>query len=557
MTTLFDFWTHFRSNMTMLIRLPSYVSIYIRARREPRQVVPGFVPQAAGALEVVSHPQTKCPTISAFADSSHAFQVAVYYCGSEGLFLRFLRSYFMKISLGFQRALALSAIAFFLLVFSFRSEGLQFSTSANYNVGTNAQLIVTGDVNNDGKLDLLVFTSITLEEYYSDPTARYWLHVLTNAGNGTFSLANKCHIDFSARSLCIGQFDGDTNLDVVMQVSAYTNGHSFSALNFLHGNGDATFTQSTIPIPDVGGEPIATDFNLDGKLDLAFCFNALRIFLGAGNGSFSVAAPLFAYDSFNPCASADFNSDGKPDLVMGANGALKVVMGVGDGTFTNEIRYPRPNSVYYENAATGDFNGDGKPDLALCDPSSHLFSVRLNKGNGTFETNTDYTMPPGAALIGSSFGIADFDLDGKQDVAVNSGRLMIFPGNGNGTFGSPYTNFANPANVFGGGQIALGDFDGDGRPDLAYMQGASNSVTVVRNITPIAKLSSPSFTSDSVVFDINTLGSPNYAVETSTNLSLPTGWTALTNISGATNVSHFVDTIRTNFPQRYYRVRLN
>ena len=82
---------------------------------------------------------------------------------------------------------------------------------------------------------------------------------------------------------------------------------------------------------------------------------------------------------------ADFNNDGRLDLVAQARTAVSIFLGNGDGTFIQQANVgssPGP-------MAAGDFNGDGKLDLAISyvplsfgDPGS--LSIYLGNGDGTF-----------------------------------------------------------------------------------------------------------------------------------------------------------------------------
>ncbi len=103
--------------------------------------------------------------------------------------------------------------------------------------------------------------------------------------------------------------------------------------------------------------------------------------------------------------------------------------------------------------AVADFNGDGKPDVATI--GSDL-SVYLGTGHGSF------TGQPPIGISGSAIVTADFNGDGYPDLAVAAGAtLVVLLGNGNGTFRAPVSYPALAA------FIALGDFNGDGIADIA------------------------------------------------------------------------------------------
>jgi hypothetical protein len=115
---------------------------------------------------------------------------------------------------------------------------------------------------------------------------------------------------------------------------------------------------------------------------------------------------------------------------------------------------------------TADFNGDGKLDLA--EIGSGL-TIQLGNGDGTFQAAVTYDV--GACL--STPVVGDFNGDGNVDIATtgcsNNRGISVFLGNGDGTFQSPvYTLLSGPI------ALAVGDFNGDGKLDLAGVcQGVS------------------------------------------------------------------------------------
>jgi hypothetical protein len=129
----------------------------------------------------------------------------------------------------------------------------------------------------------------------------------------------------------------------------------------------------------------------------------------------------------------------------------------------------RPFSV-----AIADFNGDGKVDMAVTSGGSNSVSVLLGNGDGTFQAAVNY--PTGTNP--TSVTVGDFNGDGQLDLAVaNNGTntVSIFLGKGGGAFQAAvnYPAGTNPTSV------TAGDFDGDGKLDLAVANGGSGNVSIL------------------------------------------------------------------------------
>src|SRR5207244_1021346 len=87
--------------------------------------------------------------------------------------------------------------------------------------------------------------------------------------------------------------------------------------------------------------------------------------------------------------------------------------------------------------AAGDFNGDGRADLVVADQTDNTISIFIGNGDGTFQTAVAYAAGSNPTWV----AVADFNLDGKLDVAVTaSGTALTLQGNGDGTFQAPLSH---------------------------------------------------------------------------------------------------------------------
>ena len=131
-----------------------------------------------------------------------------------------------------------------------------------------------------------------------------------------------------------------------------------------------------------------------------------------------------------------------------------------------------PNAV-----AVRDFNGDGHLDLAVLNANSHVVSILLGTGTGSFGAARDFPSGGSGNVIASSVGVGDFNGDGHDDlVTSNWDTVSILLGTGTATFGTP-TEFS----LGGGGvqYVVVDDFNGDDHRDLAVAMTAGSKVLIL------------------------------------------------------------------------------
>lgn len=158
---------------------------------------------------------------------------------------------------------------------------------------------------------------------------------------------------------------------------------------------------------------IVGDFNKDCKLDVAAGkkttggAGAIQLFLGNGNGTFKAPIDSKSKPPYGPRYAADFNNDGKLDLLTGGHDSVAVFLGKGNETFVQEPSIHYCCNTSFVSAA--DFNGDGNLDLLLInrnDPEDGGVSVvvYLGKGNGSFQTSRS---PAPRSMVASVFRLLE------------------------------------------------------------------------------------------------------------------------------------------------------
>jgi len=388
-----------------------------------------------------------------------------------------------------------------------------FSDPVSYPVGTNPGGIVTADFNGDGIPDLAVANN-------GDPSVNDLgsVSLLLGKGDGTFQPAVHAPAGAFPTIILAGDFNGDGKLDLFVEGQPSGNSNVVP-WSLLFGHGDGTFESPVqFALANFTAAVVVGDFNNDKKLDLAFTdtvSGSLEEVLGNGDGTFQPVQTIGAF-SLGPLVAADFNGDGIPDLAMGAAGAIQVLLAKGDGTFTAPTSLTLNGPNIQEVLAT-DVNRDGKADLiaiSLTVSKSCLFcttfwayhlEAHLSNGDGSFGPAPDIVtksssksfLHPRQGDAIDAFVLGDFDSDGKLDIGyqqstfdnqVVTTSLILIGGQGNGTFP------ADLGTVNGSftGAPTTADLNGDKLADLGAEPLTSTTIGVILNTTQGFWLGAPS-----------------------------------------------------------------
>ncbi|GAB2790509.1 MULTISPECIES: FG-GAP-like repeat-containing protein [Hymenobacter] len=186
----------------------------------------------------------------------------------------------------------------------------RFSGKHAVAVGTQPKTLVLGDVDNDGDLDLVV---ANVSDSYTDrPNI---VSVRLNNGLGFFSGTQNVPVSGRPQSVTLGDVDNDGDLDLVASTEDYPNKGVSIGLN----NGQGVFSASQTVA--VGRQPEAVllgDIDADGDLDLLtsnVTSKTTSVRLNDGHGNFAAVQEVPVGSAPWEMALGDIDADGDLDLV--------------------------------------------------------------------------------------------------------------------------------------------------------------------------------------------------------------------------------------------------
>jgi hypothetical protein len=288
------------------------------------------------------------------------------------------------------------------------------ASKVDFATGTNPDRIAIGDVDGDGKPDLIVCNS-------SSATVSVFRNTSTSGSvtSGLFAAGVDFTIGAGGNNIAIGDIDGDGKLDLV--VTNYYGG-TVSVLRNTSTSGSVTsgsFAAKVDFAPGAGPYHVAIgDIDGDGKPDLVVAngnsntVSVLRNTSSPGSitsGSFAAKVDFTTGVNTVHVAIGDIDGDGRLDLVVTNlyGGTVSVLRNtstsgsITSGSFAAKVDFATGAGPY--DVAIGDIDGDGKPDLAVGNNNSNTVSVLQNMTQSPHPQATLASIGPLSAFRGTDF----------------------------------------------------------------------------------------------------------------------------------------------------------
>jgi len=298
------------------------------------------------------------------------------------------------------------------------------TTLTALNIGAPTGHLAVGDLNMDGKPDLVASR---------DGTTTNTVFVLTNTstvGNPNFSTALVLVLDIiqGVREVGIADLNGDGKPEIVVTNSTTNNIYIFK--NESSG-GNLSINPTPTKIEVTGAtETLALelqDMDGDGKTDIVASKNQgsdLFILKNASTPSafiFPSVTKITLPGFFRDVATADFNRDGKLDIVTTSLFTAQAVVLINNSS-TTAISFATPLLISTDTEPFGvdvsDLNGDRFPDFIIPCRGNNTLNVYLHNGNTTSVGFTKVTIP--TAKKNWYVRAGDLDGDAKPDIAFTS-----------------------------------------------------------------------------------------------------------------------------------------
>ena len=346
--------------------------------------------------------------------------------------------------------------------------------------------ICSCDLNNDGKPDLI---GTKFENTATDLIVLQNQSTPGNLSFTKLDKANLAALNINAPTgnVTCGDLNGDGKPDLVASRSGTTANSIFVLRNTSAGTPNfASPVELFLDAGHFAREVSIQDLNSDGKPEIivANSFNnVLYVFRNeSGSGTLSInPVPVKITMAGVPNSLAlevqDMNGDSKPDIIVTQNQGPNIYVLKNQSSSTISFAAPTAFTIpgTFNDINSADFNNDGKLDLVLTSVFSAQAQVLLNQSTAAaFSFTTNNTLTTGNGPFGVD--VSDINGDGFPDIIIPNrgvGAIDVFLHNKNASPGFSKTTITSAkTNWF----TKVGDLDGDAKPDIAFT--SFNNATV-------------------------------------------------------------------------------
>ncbi len=354
------------------------------------------------------------------------------------------------------------------------------------STGAIMQDVVLSDIDGDGRPDIVAAAgSANAVRVYRNISAGGSITLASFDAGVNFVVGN------NPQGIAVGDIDGDGKPDVV---AANMDGNTIGILRNTSVSGTVSFAARMNYATGSNPKGVALgDVDGDGALDVVatnMVDATVSVFHNNSvNGTIAMAGQVVLATGASPrgVALADFNNDGKLDLgvVSGPDASLSVHLNdyPSDTYFAAREAFSLDVSGGSRGLAVGDIDGDGKPDVAAANQNTANIVVLRNTsaagGAVSFAPMQQFATPNGPQFL----AMGDIDGDNKPDLVVsntNSSRMSVF----RNTSAAGSVSFATRIDsIVGRGPIgiAVGDLNADGKPDIVTAHNGAQALTIFEN----------------------------------------------------------------------------
>jgi hypothetical protein len=321
-----------------------------------------------------------------------------------------------------------------------------------------------------------------------------WMRLKRRAG-GTPTFAPKFDLPTGTEplGLSIADFDGDGKNDIA--VTVYNNGNGDHLTIFRNSGSTPGNLNFDVPVDvPTGRGPegvIAGDLDNDGKVDLVTAnpgdstVTVLRNHSTKGFIDFEpVLLSLPAPPTPHRVVIADFDGDGRPDLIFTSNNGriVSVFHHASDpNTIAFDYRMDFGTGDFLNELAVVDLDHDMRPEILVpLQDTGELMAFQNLSTSGNVQASALPPFPTGSMPKGIAAG--DLNNDQLPDVLVTeTGGVGIFQNHSSqGVFNLSRTDITTGTNPQA---VAIGDLDRDGFLDAVVTNPSGNTLTVLHNTT--------------------------------------------------------------------------